>query len=168
MHVCVSVSICVCMCIDLVYMYIHAYGCRLLWRGVSISNIHKCIYVFTNLSARVGCNTSLIFKWNLTGLNLEFPFSSRPVAMPRIKSQSAQLFTYSWGENNWIHIFPKGISTIRNSHSFVQDLNSYHPIYNSNHYTTNASAFVLYVCMWMYLYNSTKRIARKVKEVGRF
>ena len=31
--------------------------------------------LFTNPSARTGYNTRSIFKWSLTGLNLEFSFS---------------------------------------------------------------------------------------------
>ena len=38
------------------------------------------------------------------------------------KVQSAYYFTKS--ENSWIHIFPKGISTMWNAYSLVQDLNS--------------------------------------------
>ena len=33
-------------------------------------------------------------------------------------------FTHCWGENNWIHTFPKGISAMWNAISLVQDLNS--------------------------------------------
>ena len=38
--------------------------------------------------------------------------------------QSSLLFTHSWRENNWIHTFTKGISTMWNAISLVQDLNS--------------------------------------------
>ena len=55
----------------------------------------------------------------------EFSFPSpRLVASPKLKSQSALLFTHSWRENNWIHTFPKGISAMWNAISLVQDLNS--------------------------------------------
>ena len=33
------------------------------------------IIIFTNPSARAGYDTRSIFKWSLTGLNSEFPFS---------------------------------------------------------------------------------------------
>ena len=50
--------------------------------------------------------------------------SPRLVASPRLKNQSALLFTHSWRENNWIHTFPKGISAMWNAISLVLDLNS--------------------------------------------
>ena len=40
------------------------------------------------------------------------------------RNRSLLLFTHSWRENNWIHTFPKGISTMWNAISLVQDLNS--------------------------------------------
>ena len=40
------------------------------------------------------------------------------------RTQSTLLFTHCWRENNWIHIFPKGISAMRNAISLAQDLNS--------------------------------------------
>ena len=41
------------------------------------------------------------------------------------RTQSAQLFTHSWRENNWIHTFPKGINAMWNAISLVQNLNSW-------------------------------------------
>ena len=40
------------------------------------------------------------------------------------RTQSVLLFTHSWRENHWIHTFPKGISSMWNAISLVQDLNS--------------------------------------------
>ena len=80
-----------------------------------------CMYVFTNPSACVGCDT------NLTGLNSVFllrewlPNQSRRI-------QSVLLFTHSWRENNSVHTFSKGISTVWNAINLVQDLNSCHQV----------------------------------------
>ena len=50
------------------------------------------ISIFTNPTARAGYHTRFIFKQNLTGLIPSFP-SPRLVASPRLKNQSALLFT---------------------------------------------------------------------------
>ena len=44
--------------------------------------------------------------------------------MPWLKRQSVQLFTNNWRENNLIHTFPKGISSMENANSLVQGMNS--------------------------------------------
>ena len=41
--------------------------------------------------------------------------------------QSVLLFTYSWRETSWVHIFPEGI--MWNAISLVQDLNSHHRVH---------------------------------------
>ena len=54
----------------------------------------------------------------LKGLNSEFP-SFTLVAIIQVKS----LCTNSWKDNNWIHAFPKGKSSMWNADILVRDLN---------------------------------------------
>ena len=93
--------------------------------------------IFTNPTARAGYDTRSVFKRSLTGLNSEFPSPSL-VALPRLKYQSALLFTHSRRENNWIHTFPKGISAMWNAISLVQVWTrvAVSISYDDNHYTT--------------------------------
>ena len=55
-------------------------------------------------------DTRSIFKQRLIGLNSESSFS-KTGCLIKAKEQSALLFTQVWRENNWIHTFPKRIST---------------------------------------------------------
>ena len=84
-------------------------------------SVQGSVYVFTNLSARAGCDTRSIFKWSLTGLNLVFTLLDWLPNQGK-RTQSALLFTHNCGENNWIPAFPKGFSAIRNA-ILIQDLN---------------------------------------------
>ena len=86
------------------------------------------------------------FKQSLTGLNSEF-FSLRLVAISRPKSLVCPLFTHNWGENSWIHTFPKGISTMwnANSSSRIWTRVAMSPSYNDNHYATNTSSLSLWL-----------------------
>ena len=80
---------------------------RTFW--TNFVSMHVCMNTCTlvcifNPSARAGCDVRSIFKvWTQN-----FP-SPRPVAILKLKSQSALLFVYSWKENSWIHTFSKGI-----------------------------------------------------------
>ena len=85
---------------------------------------NEIIFIFTNLSARAGCDTRSIFKRSLTGLNSAFSFSSTSCFTKAEEPSLLLLFTRSWRENNWIHTFPKGISAMWNAISLVEDLNS--------------------------------------------
>ena len=64
------------------------------------------------------------FKQSLTGLNTEFSFSYTSRLTKAEEPSLSFYFTYSWRENNWIHTFPKGISSMWNVISLVRDLNS--------------------------------------------
>ena len=64
-------------------------------------------YIYTNPSARTGCGTRSIFKRSSTGLNSEFSFSQTGCLTKAKRTQSAQLLTDYWKENNWIHTVPK-------------------------------------------------------------
>ena len=77
-------------------------------------NANKITFIiFTNPSARAGYDTRSIFKWSLTGFNSEFSFSlTSCLTKTEEPSLPYYLFTHSWRENNWIHIFPKGISAM--------------------------------------------------------
>ena len=87
--------------------------------------VTQILYIYLlNLSA-----TSQFFKWSLTGfLNSMFSFSSTSCHV-QVWAQSAQLFTYSWRENSWIHTFLKGICIMWNANCLVQDLKSGHCVY---------------------------------------
>ena len=71
---------------------------------------YEFLYIFTNPSAWAGYDTRSIFKQNLTDLNSKFSFSSTSSLVKAEEPSLPLLFTHSWREDNWIHIFPKGIS----------------------------------------------------------
>ena len=81
-----------------------------------------------NSCAQAECDIRSIFKWSLTGLNSEFSFSLIS-CYTKVRGQSALLFTHSLRENSWMNTFPKDISTIWNTNSFIQDLNVGHCVH---------------------------------------
>ena len=95
-------------------------GCIYFETPCTYIHTHTYIHIPTR-SAQTGCYIRAIFKRGLTGLNSEFP-SFRLVTITWLKSQSALLFSQIWGENRWIHTFPKIISP--RSNCLVQYLNS--------------------------------------------
>ena len=82
--------------------------CRVYFVNLSFSIIYvnRNMYIFTNPSARAGCDT--IFKRSLTSLNSKLSFSH--TGCHTKVEESALLFTRSWSENSWIHTFLHGIS----------------------------------------------------------
>ena len=50
------------------------FSCKLNWKLLYLPKTFS-VYIFTNPSAYVECDTRLIFKQSLTGLNSEFSFS---------------------------------------------------------------------------------------------
>ena len=50
------------------------------------------------------------------------------VTIPRLKSPTILLFSHSWRENNWMHTFPNGISSMWNAYSFAEDLNLFNRV----------------------------------------
>ena len=72
-------------------------------------------------------------------LNSEYSFSETSCLTKT--EESRLLFTHSWRENNWIHIFPKGISAMWNAISLVQDWTrvAVSIAYDNNHYTIGTS-----------------------------
>ena len=90
-------------------------------------NIYLSIYLSIP-SAKAGCDVRSIFKRSssssasrLFHLRLKDwiqSFSSlRPMAIPRLNRQPVLLFTHSWRENSWLHIFPMCISAMWNANS---------------------------------------------------
>ena len=69
-------------------------------------------------------------------------FPSRLVVIPRLKRQSALLFTHSWRENTWIHAFHK--VKLQKTSSRVWAWHTKSITYDDNHYT-----FIhhLFMCM---------------------
>ena len=81
-------------------------------------------HVFTNPSVRVGCGIRSIFLLCLTDLNIRF-LSLRLVAITRIKSPICpNILSKSVRKLVGFVTFRKGISTMWNANSLVQDLNS--------------------------------------------
>ena len=61
---------------------------------------------------------------------LKQSFSSpRLVALAKLKNPVSLLFTHSWRKNSWIYMFPKGISTMWNANSLIQELNLGHRVH---------------------------------------
>ena len=54
------------------------------------------LYVFTNSSRQVGCDTRLIFRRSLTGLNSEFSFSTG--CLTKVKEPSLPHYLLTAGE----------------------------------------------------------------------
>ena len=70
-----------------------------------------------NPTARAGWDTRSIFKQSLTGSNSEFSFK---LPYQGLKSLASLQLIYNKRENNWILIFRKYISAMRNANSLVQ------------------------------------------------
>ena len=100
------------------------------------------------------------FKRSLTSLNLEFFFL--PGCHTKVKDQSAQLFTYSWRKNRWIHSFAKDISTMGNANSVVWtrvdmslpclplfNIYIFIYIYIQNDYALSAWIVIMYLICWI-------------------
>ena len=64
----------------------------------------KNMYV-SNPSTMAGCDTRSGFKWNKSGLNSKFSFSSVSCLTKAKESYLLYYFTHSWGKNRWIHAF---------------------------------------------------------------
>ena len=69
------------------------------------TNRKVTLCAFTNPFTRAGYDTRSIFKRILTSLNSEFSFSEISSQREITDPQSALLFTHSFGENRWIHIY---------------------------------------------------------------
>ena len=112
-------------CLDLPKVMVRCLGCRQTLMHSYLTNVAEYIenlYVFINISAWAGGDIRSIFKWISTGLIRVFLLDWFPY--PGWRARSALLFIPSWRENNWIHSFPEGISTMWNANSLVQFLNS--------------------------------------------
>ena len=77
------------------------------------------------------CKPSAYVGWHKVNLKAEFSrfqfrffFLQGRLPKKGWRDQSALLFIHCWREDYWIHTFPKGISTMWNANSLVQDLNS--------------------------------------------
>ena len=98
------------------------------------------MYLFTNNSARAGCNKRLIFKAEFNRTYFRDFLLQDKLPNQGLRTQSALLFTHRWRENNWVHTFPKGISAMWNAiisvillHMDQQRQNDQQePIYNSS------------------------------------
>ena len=84
-----------------------------------------CVCVITHPSAQLEYVKMSSFKQSLTNLNQNFP-SPWSVDDKRLKPSLpyALLYAYSWGKNNWIHIFTKSIRAMWNVIDFIQDLDT--------------------------------------------
>ena len=65
------------------------------------------------------------------------------------------LITFNWRENNWIHTFPKGISTMWNANRIWTRV-AVSISNNDNHYTICASftnhVYLIYIYIYIYIY----------------
>ena len=65
-----------------------------------------------NPAAREGCDTRVIFKGSLTGLNLEFSFSMTSCHTKAKELSFPYYLTIGGGRISWIHTFSKGNSAM--------------------------------------------------------
>ena len=101
-----------------IFIYLYAVGFIL-----NFSHIYIYIYIYIYLcTSRM--RHKVISKRSLTGLNSGSFFSETGCVTKIKQHQSAILFTHSWKDNNWIRIFPNGISVMWNANCFVKDSNS--------------------------------------------
>ena len=77
-------------------------------------------------------------------------------------AQSAPLFTHSWGEKNWIHNFPKGISVMWNANSLVQDLNSCRCVHFLQRWLSHCEHHLIYVYIGEHLLRSLGDLSCKM------
>ena len=82
---------------------------------------YVCIYIYTNPSLQVRCDTRSIFKWSTAGLKSEFSFSETD-CLTKAKETSLPYYLPIVEESKWIYAFLKG--TKGNANSFIKDLNS--------------------------------------------
>ena len=80
---------------------------------------HDAFIIFTETlhSGRIWHKVNFLAEFN------GFEFSKTSCLAKAEEPSLSYYFTHSWRENNWIHTFPKGISSIWNAISLVQDLN---------------------------------------------
>ena len=90
------------------------------------------------------------FKRSLTGLNSEFSFSWTSCLTMAEEPSLPYYFTHSWRENNWIHTFPKGISSMWNAISPGFELVSPCPIPATITITPRALPQIyIYICIYI-------------------
>ena len=90
-------------------------------RAIRFYNYEVCIY--PTFRPRTGCGSRSMSKWGKTGLSSVFLFLDWLLTKAKEPSLPYYL-TNSWRQKNWIHAFPKGISSKWNTESLAQDLNS--------------------------------------------
>ena len=102
-----------------------------------------CLILFTNPSARAGYDTRSIFKWSLTGLHSEFPFSKTSCLT---KAEEPGLFYYlpiSEGRIIAFIPFPRVLvlCEMKTVSSKIWTRIAVSISYDDNHYTTGTSFF---------------------------
>ena len=116
-------------------------------------NINTCLCVFINPFAQAGYDTRSVFKWRLTGLNLEFSFSYTGC---RNKFIEPRLPYYSLiaGERIVRFIpFPRMLvqCKMQTASSKIWTRFAGHIFNVDNHYTTGASYLCIWVCVFVYV-----------------
>ena len=100
------------------------------------------LYVFTNPTAWVGCNTKSILMWSLTGLNSEFSFILSG-CLTKAKGLSLPYYLpIAGGRIIGFIAFPKGISAVWKMQSALSRIWTHVAVsisYDDNHYTTDTS-----------------------------
>ena len=116
------------------------------------------IYIYIYIYNQPPCTWRIWHKVNFLTESKRFLFGDILLVNWSQKSQSALYLSFSW--NSWIHAIPKGISTMWNASSQVQDLNSgcrvqlHHEwLYiKVKHYLFFSIKFETYFIHWILLY----------------
>ena len=102
------------------------------------------IYIYAKPSAWAGCDTTLIFKWNLTYFDVDCSFSNIGCHTMAKKTSLPYYLLIAGGRIMVCTPFPRVLALFKNSNSLVQDLKSVYPVHfkDSNNYTTNTTWYI--------------------------
>ena len=108
--------------------------------------VYMCVCIYSILPLWAEWDTSSIPKQGIAGLNsVSFLLDWLPYQGWR--TQFALLFTHGWRVEEWIHAFPKNISTKWNVNFFVMDL-----ILQCSFLMTKALCYLPLIYIYIYIY----------------
>ena len=115
--------------------------------------IYVCLHIYLTPLPQAGCDTRWISKRSAVGFSVSLSHSFTKAKEPRRVGEIdlLQQFSYSWGENRWIHIFPNDISAKWSANCLIQDLDLFADSISNhdNHYTKSASRLYIYIYIWV-------------------